>query len=230
MTDTISGLIDLSGDDREQFRIAVNLLLSEGFLVRSIDRHERSYRFVASHLDLVESYLEWANRNVRHDVSLGVIACVGPSSARVRLRKEESVVALILRLLYEEKAGEIELHGERTVRRGEIQDRFQSLTRGTIKKTPFLTMLRRFQSLRLIRLIGDDADPDAPVVLHPSLAFALDGGAIEKLESRLNELVEPKVQGEPEVFETPSDPMVEVVEAEGDEIDLDKPNDPSGET
>lgn len=189
MADEISGLIDLTGDDREQFRIAANLLLSEGFLVRSIDRHERSYRFVATHLGLFESYLQWSGRDLRHDASLGVMACIGPPSARVRLRKEESIVALILRLLYEEKAGEIELHGERTVRRGEIQDRYQSLARNTLKKTPFLTLLRRFQALRLIKLVGDDADPDAPVVLYPSIAFALDGGTLDELETRLAELV-----------------------------------------
>jgi hypothetical protein len=189
MTDGVSLLPGLAGDEREQFRVAVNLLLSEGFLVRSIDRHERSYRFVATHLELVEAYLDWASRTLRHDASLGVIACVGPAASRVSLRKDESIIALILRLLYEEKAGEIELHGERTVRRHEVQDRYQSLTRSTIKKTPFLTILRRFQSLRLIRLAGDDSDPDAPVVLYPSLAFALDGGSIEELETHLTQLV-----------------------------------------
>lgn len=189
MAEAVALLPELSGDEREQFRVAVNLLLTEGFLVRSIDRHERSYRFVTGHLDLVESYLEWAGRTIRYDASLGVIACIGPAASRVSLRKDESIVALVLRLLYEEKAAEIELHGERTVRRHEIQDRYQSLTRNTIKKTPFLTMLRRFQSLRLIRLLGDDSDPEAPVVLYPSLAFALDGGTIEDLETRLSQLV-----------------------------------------
>ena len=188
MADEISGLLKLSGEDREQFRIALNLLLSEGFLVRSIDRHERSYRFVATNLELVESYLQWAGRDVRHDASIGVVACVGPPSARIRLRKEESILALIIRLLYEEKAGEIELHGERTVRRGEIQDRYQSVARSTIKKTPFLAILRRFQALRLIRLVGDDADPDSPVVLYPSIALALDGRTFEDLEARLTDL------------------------------------------
>lgn len=188
MADDIAGLIELAGDDREQFRIAANLLLSEGFLVRSIDRHQRSYRFAASHLRLFEAYLQWSGRDLRHDASLGVMACIGPPSARLRLRKEESIIALILRLLYEEKAGEIELHGERTVRRSEIQDRYQSLARSTLKKTPFLTILRRFQALRLIKLAGDEADPDSPVVLYPSLAFALDGGTIDEIENRLAEL------------------------------------------
>ena len=189
MADSLS-FARLSDAERDQFRIAMNLLFTEGFLVRAVEQHERAYRFVLSNLDLCESYLEYAGWGLRRDESLGVVAFQGPASARLRLRKDESVVALILRLLYEEKAGEIELHGERTVRRHEIQDRYRALTRTSIRKTPFLAILRRLQSLRLIRLVGDDNDPDATVLLYPSLAFALDAGSIEELEARLADYAE----------------------------------------
>ncbi|MFW5690136.1 MAG: DUF4194 domain-containing protein [Spirochaetota bacterium] len=188
MADELSLLVRLPEADRDQFRIAMNLLFTEGFLVRSVEQHERAYRFVLANLELCEAYLGYAGWGLRRDESLGVIAFVGPASARLRLRKNESIVALIARLLYEEKAGEIALHGERTVRRHEIQDRFRALTKTTIRKTPFLAILRRLQSLRLIRLAGDDNDPDATVVLYPSLAFALDAQSIEALEARVVEL------------------------------------------
>jgi hypothetical protein len=189
VVDPLLALGRLSDADRDQFRIAVNLLFTEGFLVRAVEQHARAYRFVLAHLDVVEGYLEYAGWALRRDESLGVIAFVGPPSARLRLRKEDSIVVLILRVLYEEKSGEIELHGERTVRRHEIQDRYRALTGSPLKKTPFLTMLRRFQALRLVRLVGDDGDPDATVVLYPSLPFALDAASIEELEDRLGEYV-----------------------------------------
>lgn len=188
VADDLSALARLPEAEREQFRIAMNLLFTEGFLVRSIEQHERPYRFVLANLSLCEGYLEYAGWGLRRDESLGVIAFTGPASARVRLRKNESVVALVARLLYEEKAGEISLHGERTVRRHEIQDRVRALAKTTIRKTPFLAILRRLQRLRLIRLAGDDSDPDAPVILYPSLAFALDAQSIEALEARVAEL------------------------------------------
>ena len=190
MADELLHLTRLSDAEREQFRIAMNLLFTEGFLVRSIDAHERAYRFVVANLDLCEAYLTFAGWGLRRDESLGVIAFEGPAAARLRLRKIESIIALIARLLYEEKAGEIELHGERTVRRHQIQDRYRALTKSTLKKTPFLAILRRLQSLRLIRLVGDDNDPDATVILYPSLAFALDAQTIEELEARLAELAD----------------------------------------
>lgn len=190
MADELLHLTRLPDAEREQFRIAMNLLFTEGFLVRSIEAHERPYRFVLANLALCESYLGFAGWGLRRDESLGVIAFEGPAAARLRLRKVESIIALIARLLYEERAGEIELHGERTVRRHEIQDRYRALTKSTLRKTPFLAILRRLQSLRLIRLVGDDNDPDATVILYPSLAFALDAPAVEELEARLAELVD----------------------------------------
>ena len=188
MVDDVLHLTRLPDAEREQFRTAMNLLFTEGFLVRSIETHERAYRFVLANLALCESYLAFAGWGLRRDEAIGVIAFEGPASARLRLRKVESIIALIARLLYEEKAGEIELHGERTVRRHEIQDRYRALTKATLRKTPFLAILRRLQSLRLIRLVGDDNDPDATVILYPSLAFALDAPTVEELEARLAEL------------------------------------------
>ena len=206
MADDLLYLTRLSEADRDQFRIAINTLFTEGFLVRSIEQHERPYRFVLSNLAICESYLGLAGWALRTDESLGVIAFVGPASARHRLRKLESIIALISRLLYEEKAGEIELHGERTVRRHEIQDRYRALTKSTLRKTPFLAILRRLQSLRLIRLVGDDNDPDATVILYPSLAFALDAQSVEELEARLEELAHPGEAGAAEGGGDPGEP------------------------
>lgn len=189
MTDELLLIERLSESEREQFRVALNLLFTEGLLVRSIDQHARAYRFVLANTRLFEGYLGYAGWSLRTDESLGVVAFVGPAGARLRLRKNESIVALIARLFYEEKAGEITLHGERTVRRHEFQDRFQSLTKTSLKKTPFLAILRRLQALRLIQIAGNDDDPDATVVLYPSLAFVIDATVVEDLESRLAELV-----------------------------------------
>lgn len=186
----------LTDAEAEQLRTALNLLFTESFLIRSIDAHAGSYRFVMANRDLVEQYLEVAGWGIRADESLGVVSFTGPASARLNLKKDETILALVLRLLYEEKAGEIALHGERTVRRSDIQEKLKTLAVTPFKKTRFLSLLRRFQSLRLIRVVGEESDPDATVVLHPSLAFALDAPAIETYEARLAELVGPSDEEE----------------------------------
>jgi hypothetical protein len=177
----------LSDAEKERLRISLNTLFTESFLVRGIEHHAASYRFVTSNFDLVESYLAVAGWGLRRDETLGVLAFQGPPSARHGLTKDESLLLLILRLLFEEKAGEIALHGERTVRHREILEKYRVLADAAWKKTRFLAMLRRFQALRLIRVVGDEGDPEAMVILYPSIPFALDGMAVEEAAARVRE-------------------------------------------
>jgi hypothetical protein len=183
----LSDIARLSDTERDRLRVALNLLFTETFLVRGLEQHAPSYRFVAANFDLVEDYLAVAGWGLRRDETLGVIAFQGPPSARLALSKDESLLLLVLRLLFEEKAGELSLHGERTVRQQDILEKFRVLVDATWKKTRYLAMLRRFQVLRLIRIVGTESDPEATIVLHPSIPFALDGMAVEEAEVRLRE-------------------------------------------
>jgi hypothetical protein len=175
----------LSDNDRESFRIALNLLLTESFLIRSLEAHSRAYRFAAANIEILDAYLELAGWSLRTDEHLGVISFQGPASARLQLKKDESIFLLTLRLLYEEKAGELVIHGERTVRQQEIQDRLRTVSDISYKKTPFIALLRRFQALRLIQIVGSEEDPEATVILFPSIPFVLDGLSLEELHDRI---------------------------------------------
>lgn len=175
----------LGEGDREQFRIVLNTLLTENFLLRSLDAHSRAYRFAAANFEIVEAYLELAGWGVRKDENLGVISFTGPPAARLQLRKDESIFLLVIRLLYEEKAGELVLHGERTVRQQEIQDRLRSAADISYRKTPFVALLRRFQALRLLRVVGSEEDPEATVILYPSIPFVLDGVSLNGIAERI---------------------------------------------
>jgi hypothetical protein len=180
----------LSDPELDRLRISLNLLFTESFLVRGIEHHAASYRFVSSNFDMVEKYLAVAGWGLRRDELLGVIAFQGPPAARLSLGKDESLLLLVLRLLYEEKSGEIALHGERTVRQHEIVEKYRVLSDATWKKTRYLAMLRRFQVLRLIRVVGEEADPEAAVILYPSIPFCLDGMAVEEAAARVRESVD----------------------------------------
>jgi hypothetical protein len=177
----------LTDAEKERLRISLNTLFTESFLVRAIEHHAASYRFVSSNYELVEKYLAVAGWGLKRDETLGVIAFQGPPSARHTLSRDESVLLLILRLLYEEKAGEISLHGGRTARQRDILEKYRVLADASWKKTRFIGMLRRFQVLRLIRVIGEESDPESTILLHPSIPFALDGMAVDEAAARVRE-------------------------------------------
>lgn len=66
-------------------------------------------------------------------------------------------------------------------------EKYRVLADATWKKTRYLAMLRRFQALRLIRIVGSESDPEATVILYPSIPFALDGMAVEEAVARIQE-------------------------------------------
>ena len=177
----------LTDAEKERLRISLNTLFTESFLVRAIEHHAASYRFVTSNFELVEKYLAVAGWGLKRDETLGVIAFQGPPSARHTLSRDESVLLLILRLLFEEKSAEISLHGGRTVRQREILEKYRVLADASWKKTRFIAMLRRFQVLRLIRVIGEESDPESTVILYPSIPFALDGMAVDEAAASIRE-------------------------------------------
>lgn len=188
----------LSDTDRELFRIALNTLLTESFLLRSLEPHARAYKFAAGNTEILDAYLELAGWGVRKDENLGVIAFDGPASARLQLKKDESILLLVLRILYEEKSGELTLHGQRTIRQQEIQDRLKTVADLSYRKTRFLALLRRFQALRLIQVHGAEEDPETTVILLPSIPFVLDGVSVEEIAARIEAYRSPTEDGQAE--------------------------------
>ena len=175
----------LTEGEREQFRMSVTALLTESFLVRSFDRHEKMYRFTVRNFPLIEDYFSLAGWGVRKDETAGVVALEGPPSARINLNLEETLSLLVFRLLYEEKSREVTLHGERTVLQQDFVERYRAMTERTLTKTSLLSILRRFQSLRLIRTLGEEADPETQILLYASIPFALDAVSVDEMHDRI---------------------------------------------
>ncbi|MBN1525102.1 MAG: DUF4194 domain-containing protein [Spirochaetales bacterium] len=174
--------------EQELFARGVNTLISGGFILDMLDRDKPLYRFILSHEEAFDTYLGLSGWSLRKDESLGVIAIKGPGIARFSLNLEETIGLLVVRVLYEEKRLEISLARERTVLQSELQDRYRVLSDRAPGKTRFVNMLRRFRTLRLIAIKGEETDPDSLIILYPSIVFALDGESIDEAHDRLKKL------------------------------------------
>ena len=110
------GLLVLDGfneRERELFARSMNTLFSGGFILNQIEKDKPLYRFVLSHLQVFEAYLDFSGWSLRRDESLGVIALKGPALARFSLNLEETVGLLVLRVLYEENGSKSRSRGKR---------------------------------------------------------------------------------------------------------------------
>jgi len=181
----LSAIAALSDADKELFAQSLDALFSGAFVIRSIEAHERLYKFITANFRLFETYLGFAGWGLKKDEHLGVIAWDGPPRARLTLTKDESTALLIVRILFEEKGADLTLHGQRTILQQEFQDKYRILAEIPLKKTQCIGLLKRLQSLRLIKVLGDEGNPETVILLYPSIPFALEGIAVEELHSRI---------------------------------------------
>ncbi len=174
-------VLHLRGEDRETFSQVIRRLLSEVFLIRSVKEEERLYQFALRNFGALEEWFAYIGLSVLKDEGLGVITYRGEHGDRSKLNVDETLGILVLLILYNEKRNELTLHSEVTVRQLEFQDRFRVLTERSIPKTRFTGMLRRLQSLKLLRVQGEVEDPESLLLLYPSIPFVLDGRDVEEL-------------------------------------------------
>lgn len=188
MRNRISEIDELSDRDFELFQNSVHALMNSSFIIRGLDEHKKYYRFILSNLKLVEAYLHCAGLSLNYDESIGIISRSGTPSDRINLGIEETVSLLVFRLIYEEKRHDISLGEFPVICARDFIEKFSILSKRQPKKTRFREILRRFQSLKLINIKGDETDPETLIQLYPSIPFALDGQAINDICTRISML------------------------------------------
>lgn len=183
MIDGLERLADVASLDEadfDRFGRCVRELLARTFLLRGVD--ERLYDFAVRNFGLLEPYFSCMGAVLRKDEGLGVVSWKGGSETRARLGREETCALLALRLLYEEKRGAVSLTDFPAVTVFDFVERYKALTESDLKKTRLAELLRRFSASKLIRSPREETDPDAQLVLYPSLALALDQDGVAEIE------------------------------------------------
>lgn len=164
---------------KEKFRIAANKLLNQCFLLRKREDTKKEYIFVRQNRELFVPFFDLLGYDLRINEDQGVIGIVNQfGTGRLSLGKYESILLLILRILYVEKRKELGAFSEEvTVLMEEIREKFAMLR---IKAKPMLDKGMERQIIALLRrynliqnLDGDVSQPDARIVIYPSILMAV---------------------------------------------------------
>jgi len=172
---------ELSSDEFERFKTALNTLTSKTFIIRGIDRERELYDFTIRNIALFEAWFSCMDAVLVRDESLGVIAFRGAGSVRLRFSRDEICAVLVLRLLYEDKKLEVFLTKFPVVTVRDFQDKYNAMTGEDIKKTALTKMLSRLSSCKLISVESQDyADPEGIIQLYPSIPLSIDRNALDE--------------------------------------------------
>jgi len=171
---------DLSSDEFERFRAAVHILTSKTFIFRGLEKERELYDFTIRNSALFEAWFSCMNAALVRDESLGVIAFRGSPNTRLFFTKDEICAVLVLRLYYEEKRLEVTLTKFPVISVRDFQDKYNAMTGDEIKKTALIKVLTRLSSCKLISIESNDyADPDAIMLLYPSIPLCIDRNALD---------------------------------------------------
>jgi hypothetical protein len=181
----------LNAGERENFTRLANRLMARTFITRHRDDEKRDYYFVERYKDLFSDYFKLSGWDLVHDGALGVFQLVNSYGYnRLSLKLEESIIFLIIRLLYEKKRKEITLTRDVMITVHEIQENYAALgirdrpiTKGALRET--IGLLKRFSILENID--RDVTQPDTRLKVYPTILFALKVDDIREIYQRLQQ-------------------------------------------
>lgn len=162
--------------DRDEFRRVCNRLLSCCFIIKKNDQTRGDYYFILRHRPVFERYLGVLGYDLEISEQPGVVQLVNRENTNhLHLRLQESIILLLLRILYDEKKRELSL-SDVVVNVGEIQEKYLSLKirEKQIDKTTMNNALRLFKRFNLVEPLDRDlTQEDARVLIYDSIIMAV---------------------------------------------------------
>lgn len=163
--------------DKEEFKRISNRLLSSCFLCKANVTNKSDYYFVLKYRDKFREYLEVLGYRLEINEENGVIQLTNPQNYnRLNLKLFESIILLILRILYDEKKRELSASDEVIVNLGDIQDKFLSLQvrNKMIDKTTMRNCLSLFRRFQIIETLDKDlGNEESRVLIYDSILMAV---------------------------------------------------------
>ncbi len=163
--------------DKAEFTRICNRLLSSCFLCKRNETSKADYYFVIKYREKFSDYLSLMGYRLEVNEGYGVIQLTNPLNYnRYNLKLFESVILLILRILYDEKRRELSVSDEVIVNVGDIHDKFLSLKirDKMIDKTTLRNAISIFRRFQLIETLDRDlTNEDSRILIFDSILMAV---------------------------------------------------------
>lgn len=184
---------------REKFKAVANRLLNNCFVVKNkqgANKESRAdYFFILQHKKEFSDYFEMLNYEILFDEIQCVIGLKNlQGTGRIQLNKIESIILLILRILFLQKKNDLNQQSDDiVVTMREINDKFSTLdvkNKPTLDKMTEVNFVRLFKRFNLIDNLDSDVNQsDARIIIYPSILMAVPvenvNSYYEKMECRL---------------------------------------------
>jgi hypothetical protein len=176
---------EILGDiSKEKFRQTINKLLNECFILKRVDETASDYRFIIANQGVFEGVLDLLGYDLVVRDDQGVISIYNSNgTGRIHFSKLESIIALILRLLYIEKMKDLSQIDAVIVSIEDIYDKYSMLKIGRLRKDQLLNAIRSFKRVNLIQNLDrlDTGDLGIRIQIYPSILFAITSTSLDEI-------------------------------------------------
>ena len=162
--------------DKDEFCRVCNKLMSICFICKQNEDTKSDYYFIFRHKAVFLRYLDVLGYTLEINEEYGVIQLVNRENYNhVHLKLYDSIILLILRILYDEKKRELSLT-DVVINVGDIQEKYLSLKirEKQIDKTTMGNALRTFRRYNLVSLLDKDlTKEEARIVIYDTILMAV---------------------------------------------------------
>ena len=194
----------MSRRDQDEFKRIMNRLMSSDFILRKKDQTRSDYYFILRHRDVFDNYLGVLGYQLDVNEEYGVIQLINRENYNhLQLSMYESVILLILRILFDEQKRELSLT-DVVINIGDIQEKYMSMQirDEQIGKTVMWNALRKFRRYNLIELLdGNKVREESRVLIYDSILMAIRVDDIRRVSELLERYRRGAGDSEPDSLE-----------------------------
>ena len=173
-----------------QFKDTANKLLANTFLSRDKKDNKEAYYFLMSYKEVFDEFFKILGYEIELDIQLGAVKLSGASAANtLKLKRDESLVLLILRLLYHEKMKDTSLNENIVCAVSDIHTKYDNLEiKKKLNKTDLISSLRLLRRYNLIEIIGDVTTSTCRLVILPTILMAIKSEDVTEVFNTINKI------------------------------------------
>ena len=163
--------------DKDEFTRICNRLLSNCFLCRRNETARGDYYFIMRYKEKLSQYLSVLGYRLEINEDYGVVQLTNPLNYnRYNMKLFESIILLILRILYDEKKRELSASDEVIVNMGDIHEKFLSLKirDKMIDKTTLRNAISTMRRFQLVEVLDRElSNEDSRLIIYDSILMAV---------------------------------------------------------
>lgn len=163
--------------DKDEFTRICNRLLSNCFICKRNEATRRDYYFIKKYSKEFSEYLSVLGYRLEINEEYGVVQLTNPQNYnRYNMKLMESIILLILRILYDEKKRELSISDEVIINMGDIHEKFMNLKirDKMIDKTTMRNAISTMRRFQLVEVLDKNlTNEDARLIIYDSILMAV---------------------------------------------------------